>query len=238
MRIKQYILNIADILYPPECLLCQTTIDQWGGVCSDCFKTYQIITKPMCEICGLPKGGADNFCQPCLDNPSIAQRIRAPFYYNPAIKKLILQFKYGDNLHLASYFAPLMVQAGAEIIKQTDMFIPVPLHWLKRVWRKYNQADVLAQAMAQKTGIPYHNNIIIRQKWLGQKGKNANERINSLKNAFKLRKSQKHTIQGKNITIIDDVITTKATINEMARVLYKNGANSVNALSVARVGRD
>ncbi len=234
---NKLLVAINNFLFPPQCLICHAPILDAGKLCAECFAKCQFITPPFCEKCSLPRSpesfGGDAICFSCEQIPTIAKQIRAVFIYDDWIKPLILRLKYADNLYLADYFAPLMMQNGQEILQNTDLILPVPLHYLKKIWKKYNQAEVLAHAIAKQTQIPWANNILKRKKYQGQKGKNANARMHHLKNAFAI--NDINLIKDKNICLIDDVVTTKATVNEISQLLLKNGAKSVFVLAIARV---
>ena len=228
--------GLNNFLFPPQCLICHAPNLDANKLCADCFAKCNFISPPFCQKCALPRA-AHNFgdaviCFSCEQIPTIALAIRAVFIYDDWIKPLILRFKYADSLYLADYFAPLMIQSGQEILKNSDLILPVPLHYLKKIWKKYNQAEVLAHLIAKQTQLPWANNILKRKKFIGQKGKSAKTRVQHLKNAFAINDAA--LIQGKNICLIDDVVTTKATVNEISHLLLKNGAKSVSVLAIAR----
>ena len=127
-----------------------------------------------------------------------------------------------------------MIKAGADLFEKTDIIIPVPLHWRRKLKRMYNQADVLGELLAKKLNKSYRSNLLIRRKNTHtQENKTLQERLKNVRNAFQINKHL--VIEGKSILIIDDVLTTGATMNACAKELKKNGAKAVYVLTIAQV---
>jgi ComF family protein len=144
--------------------------------------------------------------------------------------------KHGDRLHLAPPLAQWMRRAGAELLAEADLLIPVPLHWTRLFARRHNQAAVLALALAKAEGPPVSTGCLIRRRRTPSQGKrSAVARRRNVAGAFALR--QPGEIRGKRVVLIDDVFTTGATVEECARVLKRAGAARVDVLAVARVVR-
>ena len=141
--------------------------------------------------------------------------------YDDASKRLILSFKHGDRTHLAKTLAGWMHRAATELWEQTDFIVPVPLHRWRLYKRRYNQAALLTQTLGKSTQTQGHMN--------------RKERQANVKGAFKINPRCAEQIKDKNILLIDDVLTTGATLNECCETLLDAGAKSVSALTLARV---
>ena len=206
------------------------------------WRELAFIETPFCQTCGIPFASpalAGALCASCLETAPHFDSARSAVVYNDASRKVILDFKYGDRLHAVKTFAPWLQRAGAELIAQSDIFIPVPLH-RKRLWqRRFNQSAVIARELSLRTGIKCLSYGLRRMRHtVPQKGLTRKDRHANVKNAFYIDAAAMSDIQGKAVLLIDDVYTTGATLNECARTLKKNGAARVMVLTIARVTRD
>ncbi len=148
---------------------------------------------------------------------------------------MILAFKHGDAIHLHTSLVPLLQQIGQNILEPDSILVPVPLHWLRLIKRRYNQASILSTELAKLANITCWSNALIRTRHTPPQGhKNARDRHQNVAKAFDMNPSYAHKIQGKNIVLIDDVFTTGATIEECAKVLKSAGAKTINVLTIAR----
>ena len=198
----------------------------------------------VCRTCGCPfsvieEGGYDEThmsCVSCLERPPYFKKAAAALIYNDHSRPLILGFKHGDKIFMAETFAQWMASAGAEILEKTDMFVPVPLHWQRLIKRRYNQSALLADALGKRTEIPVSKLALRRARATPTQGHlSAKERRKNVKKAFCIAKRYEREIMGKNICLIDDVLTSGSTVNECARTLLEAGAKSVSVLCLARV---
>lgn len=158
--------------------------------------------------------------------------------YNDSSRSLILMFKHGDKTLLNQSFGLMLAQAGADLFDGCDLILPVPLHRWRLLKRRYNQSDLLAKKLHQLTQIP--TNPFILQRVLATESQghmNAHGRARNVKSAFYISPENAEKIAGKNIILVDDVMTTGATANECAKILKKSGAARVDVLCVAKVVR-
>jgi ComF family protein len=236
--IKKILWFLIDFVIPPRCILCQAIIITPGYVCGECWGKLSLISNPYCDQCGFPfefEVDAHMACGPCLKNPPAYGKARSTLVYDDASKSLILKFKHGDGTYLAPAFTDWMFQAGAELFTSADFLIPVPLHWQRLIRRRYNQAALLTKGLAHKTKKPALLNALKRIKNTPSQGHlTASEREQNVKNAFTLNPRYTNRLKGKRVLLIDDVLTSGATIKACTKVLLKHEILSVDILTLAR----
>ena len=150
----------------------------------------------------------------------------------------MLRFKHGDRLEGVPAFARWMARAGADLLEGADLLAPVPLHrW--RLWsRRYNQSALLALALGRLTGISARPGLLQRRRATPAMGHmNRQERERNVKGAFRLNPRQEGVVAGRTVVLVDDVLTTGATVGECARALTRAGAAAVDVLTLGRVVR-
>jgi len=229
----------VDFILPSRCLGCGQVITCHGTLCPACWSEVQFIADPSCECCGWPfefKTEGQMLCAPCLRESPVFNRARAAIRYETKGRDLVLRFKHADATHAVPMFAEWMCRTGGFLLENTDLILPVPLHWTRLFLRQYNQAALLAQCIGFMTGIPFHNTLFKRQLATPSQGhlKRA-ERKKNVRDAFIVPKRLQHLILNQRITLVDDVLTTGATVNECARVLKNYGTLTVDVLCLARV---
>lgn len=232
----------VDTLLPPRCLGSGKIVDAPGMLDAGFWGELAFVSAPACVCCGLPFSFAvteGSLCAACIDTPPEFDKARAAVIYNDASRQLVLDFKYGDKLHAVATFLPWLRRAGAEMLAETDLMIPVPLH-RRRLWqRRFNQSALLARAIARDAGLPCLPDALRRKRHtVPQKGLSRSERHLNVRGAFAMRPRDADQIKGKRVMIVDDVFTSGATLNECARILKKAGAAQVFVLTLARVTRE
>ncbi len=234
---------MVDVVLPPRCPISGEVVSSQGMVAPESFGSLQFIAAPFCVCCGFPFGfdGAshhDKKCAACLQKQPPYISARAALVYDDVSRDLILRFKHGDQLDMVGCFTPWLRRSGAEQIARADYIIPVPLHRGRLIRRRYNQASVIAIALAKACGKEFCSDILRRHRATPTQGYlNYKERKKNVSAAFTVNEAQKTNIAGKTILLIDDVYTTGSTVKECTRVLLKAGAAGVDVLSVARVVR-
>ena len=227
------------VMVPQTCALCQS-FTKSPGLCSSCWKGLAAISEPQCAACGrpLPYAMPDSLCAHCYIQPHYARPIRAGFCYNEGSRKLILPFKHGDRLDIAPVMARMLLPLFYPLASSADFVVPVPLHHRRYFKRRYNQSAEMARQLCIYTGMQqkFAPNLIIRHKNTRQMGGLSRaQRKQNVAAAFQITKADTDLL-GKQILLIDDVMTTRETINQCARLLLKNGqAAGVSALIFARV---
>lgn len=237
--IDPYLQRCLNFILPPRCLMCFERCQNQGSLCSTCWGKLNFITAPFCQRCGIPfefqvEGAL--VCASCLDHPPIFDQARSVAQYNEASKQILMGFKHGDMLHYSHILAQWMSASGQALLARTDLIIPVPLHPWRLMVRQYNQAAVLGNYISKLTGVNKCNNLLVRTRHTASQGhKSVKDRGKNVKSAFKLNPNYKGNIKGQSVLIIDDVLTTGATVNECAATLKQAGAGQVNVLTFARV---
>ncbi|HYE51753.1 MAG TPA: ComF family protein [Azospirillaceae bacterium] len=230
-----------DLLLPPRCLGCGVDVERTGALCPDCWKRMAFIARPHCERCGLPfefEAPDTALCGGCAAVPPAYGRCRAVLAYDDASRPLLLAFKHGDRTDAAAAFGPWLARAGAELLKDADLLVPVPLHRWRLFARRYNQAALLARAAGRAAGVAAAPDLLLRRRRTpSQGGLSRAGRARNVAGAFAVRPGRDALVRGARIVLVDDVYTTGATAEECARVLLRAGAARVDVLALARVVR-
>jgi ComF family protein len=234
--------RFLDVVLPPLCLSCGAMVDQANGLCPQCWAAQSFIAPPFCQRCGTPLHSdhpiAELTCSVCFARPPRYGRARAVLQYGDAARKMILGFKHADRTQAAPAFANWMVRAGAELLGEADVIAPVPLHYRRLLYRKYNQAAMLAVGIAKRANKPVVVDLLKRLRATpSQAGLNARERRRNVARSISVNPARAAKLRGKNVLLIDDVLTTGATVDACTRVLKAAGARGVDVLTLARVVR-
>lgn len=237
--IANYTKYIADIIFPPRCLCCADNIIEHGNLCADCWADTQFITEPFCDICGYPQelevDLIEGICSFCTAKKPSYQKARALFSYENAGLQLIHNLKYYDKQHIAEPLSKMLYSKYSDIIMQADIIVPVPIHWRRLLMRKYNQSLLMSNCLSKFSGKPVIADLLYRTKYTAPQNRmNYKERYRNIKDIIKVTDKYQDMIAGKNILLVDDVITTGATINGCAKELTKAGSCSINVVTFAK----
>jgi ComF family protein len=170
----------------------------------------------------------------------VYDRARAALRYDDGARRLILAFKHADRTDTAPAFGGWLARAGAELLADAELITPVPLHRWRLLKRGYNQSAILARALARQTGLAFVPDLLQRQRATrSQQGLSGQARLeNVTAGAFRVHPWHRGRVDGRRVVLIDDVLTTGASVGACARVLRRAGASQVDVLTLARVVRD
>jgi competence protein ComFC len=229
-----------NLLYPPVCQICQEERAgaKEGYIGGECWSKVRFVTAPFCQRCGLPYEGSimqPFVCGNCEDIKFHFRFARSAVIASPLILQVIHRYKYNRALCFEPFLADLLVRQAVPSLQNEkwDLIVPVPLHPTKEREREFNQAERLARHLSRATGIPVNHKFVRRVKpTQTQTQLNRADRAGNVHSAFAASSSKK--LNGENIILLDDVLTTGATTSACARVLKKAGAGDLCVWTVAR----
>jgi ComF family protein len=230
--------RVLDLALPPLCAACREPVEG-RGLCPACWSKLSFITRPYCERLGTPfvyDPGPGILSMEAIADPPAYNRARAAVRFDEISRALVHALKYGDRLDLAPMMGRWIGQAGRELLAEADALVPVPLHW-RRLWaRRFNQSAMLAAAVSRQTGVPIAAGALKRVKPTAQQvGLSRTERAANVQGAFRVPGDGKAGVTGRRLVLIDDVLTSGATVDGCARALLRAGAANVDVLVFARV---
>lgn len=223
--------KILDIFYPNDikCIFCNNEIPS-GYICDDCYKLHLFNEGNRCQKCDSPIKEGNIICDHCKRNKRVYERCFCPLNYDGNVRKSLLKFKSDSAKYLAKPFAEFIAQKLEIEEVDFDVIVPVPSHKKTVKARGYNPAKVLADELSVLTGKPVADVLYKTFNTKKQKNLNFQERQSNLENSITIL--DKSAINGKNVLIVDDIITTTATIDTCARVMTK--AKTIYGCAVAR----
>jgi ComF family protein len=228
----------ADLILPAVCVSCSTLITRHNLLCPRCWSGLNLITPPFCDRLGIPlpayEGTETHISMQALANPPIFLRARAAAHYGGVIRRLIVRFKFEDKHEPLPLFIKLMREAGRGLLADADILVPVPLHRLRLLQRRFNQSALLAKGLSRVSGVPACVTSLQRTK-RAQVGLAQDARQHNVADAFGVSRSGRKAVRTKRVLLIDDVMTTGATANACASALLEAGASSVDVLAIALV---
>jgi len=231
---------ILDFALPPRCPGCGAVTREPHRFCLVCWSALAFLGEPCCARCALPFDfgeGEAVICALCMAQPPAFDRLRAAVAYGEISRGVALKLKYGGRPGIAETIARFM-QRHLDPADE-PILAPVPLHrW--RIWRRgYNQAALIADALARRAGLEARLDLVERVKATPVlRGMSPRERKEAVRGAFRINPKRKAAIKGRAIVLVDDVYTSGATANACARILRRAGAARIDVLCWARVVRE
>lgn len=247
-RLLDAFLSVA---FAPPCAACGEPLDRptAGPVCLACWHAVVPLTAPLCDRCGMPLAGSS--CASCARHPWLIGRARAAGAYAGSLREILHAFKYTGRPSLAAPIGTLMTESAGDLLSGIEAVVPVPLHRARHRERGFNQADLLARQLP----VPIARLLVRTRATASQINLPADRRHHNVRGAFALnlrnsigtnfsfrhpttmaawKKSKFVPIEFRTVLLVDDVVTTGATLNECARVLLDAGVREVRALTAAR----
>lgn len=228
--------RLVKFVYINKCAICSVITNDTDIVCAKCWKNLIFVNRPFCIQCGkifIVNTFENMICGWCLKHKPKYKYQRILIKFNPLVKRLIHAFKYYDMFHYGKYFANLIYIRYLKEI-DFDFIIPTPMHKKRRIFRQYNQMQVLGDFLSKLSSRPMLTNILLKKtNTLRQSTLDKKSRLINLKNSFYV--TSPSVIKDKVIILIDDVITTGSTVKECTEVLLKNGAKEVIVIAIAYV---
>jgi ComF family protein len=227
-----------DLALPRLCAVCREPVEG-QGLCAACWSKLSFITRPYCERLGIPfvyDPGPGILSMEAIADPPAYQRARAAVRFDEISRALVHALKYGDRLDLAPMMGRWLSQAGRELLSDADALVPVPLHWRRRWARRFNQSAVLAAEVSAASGVAIAAGALKRVKFTAQQvGLSRSQRAANVQGAFRVPAEGKAAVAGRRLLLIDDVLTSGATVEGCAKALLRAGARNVDVLVFARV---
>jgi ComF family protein len=237
--VSEALASPARLLFPPVCVGCRRHVTEPGALCGSCWPQLRFLEKPWCPVMGTPfqYDMGDGFLSAeAIANPPPFDRARAAVAYTGVARRMVQSLKYSDRTDLAPWMARWMIRAGADLVAEADVVLPVPLHRWRFFSRRFNQSAELARAIAAMSGKQFAPNAIMRVKQTRQQvGLGVSERQDNVRAAFRVPPESDIDVRGRRVLLVDDVYTTGATVSSVSRALRKRGAAAVDVLTFARV---
>ncbi len=239
-KAKGFSTFLLDVFLPPVCLGCEARLDAHDALCPACWRGIDFIRPPLCDRLGIPMPydtGGPMLSAAAVAAPPDYDRARAVARYDGLMRDLIHDFKFRDTHDARALFGRWLIEAGAALIAECDVIVPVPLARWRLLSRRFNQSQILAREVARQTGKPAAPFSLIRVRTTkSQVGLSRHERRRNVAGAFAVPQAQLASVAGKAVLLIDDVVTTGATASSAARALKKAGASRVDVLALALAG--
>lgn len=231
--------RLLDLILPPQCLSCRGRLVEAGGLCPQCWTEISFIGAPCCPVTGIPFGfemGPGVLSAEAIAEPPDYHHARVVARYDEGTRPLVHALKYRDRLDVAGPMGVLMAHSGRHLLRRADFLIPVPLYRMRLWRRRYNQSAELARAIGRYADVDVRHDLLQRVRpTRPQVGLTASQRRRNVEGAFAVADASRSAIAGKRVVLVDDVITTGATVNACASALRRACAEQVDVLAFARV---
>ena len=241
--LRQMLGDAIDLIYPPRCIACENATETPQGLCGRCWRDTHFFTGSVCDICGVAvPTAADHpgrvICDSCTHAPPAWDKGRTAIAYEDVGRRVVLAFKHGDRLDMCGVLAQWMARSARSLHAEGAIIAPVPLHWRRLIRRKYNQSAELARAIAPEIGAEFVPDLLIRTRHTAPQSGTRDERHAAMRDAIKVAPKHNRMVKGRPVLIVDDVMTSGATLSACTEALRPCAPRTVMALALARVARD
>ena len=238
--LRQGLRAILDAFYPPHCVICGDSFPSGGEwICAACEESLPRLPDARCGVCDLPDNGEGGRCPDC-GAPAVTtpyRKIRTALYYQGAARELLVRFKYQGRTELSNFFVERLRAPLVECVRSTEgsalLVVPVPPDRVRLRQRGFHPPALLARKIARLMDWPYDPMMLVRVgKSIPQVGLDRGRREKNVREAFRVARQE--IAAGKDILLVDDLVTTTSTVRACAAQLREAGARSVVAIAVAR----
>ncbi|WP_208347108.1 ComF family protein [Pseudaestuariivita rosea] len=230
------------LIYPSQCLTCDEMTESDFALCGKCWGDTAFIGGATCDKCGVPLPGEaeeDILCDDCIKTARPWSHGRAAMLYKGNGRKMVLQLKHADRTDLARPAGEWMARVAWDLVQPDMLVTPVPLHWQRLLMRRYNQSALLAHRAARHLSLEYCPDLLIRRKRTRPlEGVSVEERFDILSDAIHIHSKRVNRVQDRPVLLVDDVMTSGATLAAATEACYAAGASDVSVLVLARVAKD
>ncbi|MGH1423619.1 MAG: ComF family protein [Pseudooceanicola sp.] len=230
------------LIYPPRCLTCGGMVDSDFGLCGPCWRDTPFISGMVCDLCGTPliggKPGEVAHCDDCMAVDRPWRQGRSAMVYGDNARRIVLALKHGDRQDLAAPAGHWMARALAGIDAETMLIAPIPLHRLRLLKRRFNQSACLSRTLSRILNADHCPDLLTRTKrTTSLDGLGADARFDMLSGAISVSPSRQPLIVSRHVLLVDDVMTSGATLAAATRACLIGGANGVSVVTLARVAK-
>lgn len=232
--------SLINLLYPAHCASCGRSLESTSekGVCDLCLIKIRRNPLPYCGSCGRSLEVAEDTCTECREMLPYFSAARSCCIYEDCLKELVHKFKYNNRRVLSGVFTAIMLdylRDNPDIIDGAEIITFIPLHYRRLGERSFNQSELLASYIGRELGIPVLGCLEKTGITKNQNELSRHERLRNISGAFRIKRNiERAILTGSDILVIDDIMTTGATLNEASRILISAGARKVRCLTLAR----
>ncbi|MEL6516634.1 MAG: ComF family protein [Pseudomonadota bacterium] len=234
--------KLLTLVYPAQCALCRDLVEPGGTLCAHCWSATPFIAGLVCDACGVPLMGEDSggqiHCDDCMASPRPWLRGRAALEYHGNARRLVLALKHGDRQDLVAPCAAWMARAGRDLVHPDTLVVPIPLHWFRLFRRRFNQSAALARQVARRLHLRTCPDALVRTRPTPAQSGTVDMRAANLSDAIRPHPRRGAALAGQSVLLVDDVMTSGATLAAATQACQAAGARQVSALVLARVVKD